>query len=62
MVGCFQLVESSCLQIVEDNGLFYTDQFGFRPGHSTELASVRFVDTLVKQIDNFNIPINTLIY
>ena len=48
MVGCFQVVESSCLQIVEDKGLFYTDQFGFRPGHSTELASVRFVDTLVR--------------
>ena len=24
---------------MEDNGLFYNDQFGFRPGHSTELAS-----------------------
>ena len=30
---------------MEDNGLFYNDQFGFKPGHFTELASVRFVDT-----------------
>ena len=46
---------------MEDNGLFYNDQFGFRPGHSTKLASVRFVDTLVQQMDNFNIPISILI-
>ena len=30
------------------------DQFGSRPGHSTELASLRFVDTLVKQMDNLS--------
>ena len=46
---------------MEDNGLFYNDQFVFIPGHSTELASVRFVDTLVQQMDNFNIPISILI-
>ena len=46
---------------MEDNGLFSNDQFGFRPGYSTELASVRFVDTLVQQMDNFNIPISILI-
>ena len=46
---------------MEDNGLFYNDQFGFRPGDSTEVASVRFVDTLVQQMDNFNIPISILI-
>ena len=46
---------------MEDNGLFYNDQFGFRRDHSTELASVRFVDTLVQQMDNFNIPISILI-
>ena len=49
------------LLYMEDNGLFYNDQFGFRPGHSTELTSVRFVDTLVQQMDNFNIPISILI-
>ena len=46
---------------MEDNGLFYNDQFRFRPGHSTELASVQFVDTLVQQMDNFNITISILI-
>ena len=46
---------------LEDNKLFYEDQFGFRPGHSMELASLRFVDTLVSQLDNFYIPTSILI-
>ena len=36
------VVFEQLLLYMEDNGLFYNDQFGFRPGHSTELASVRF--------------------
>ena len=55
------VVFEQLLLYMEDNGLFYNDQFGFRSGHSTELASVRFVDTLVQQMDNFNIPISILI-
>ena len=55
------LVFEQLLLYMEDNGLFCNDQFGFRPGHSTELASVRFVNTLVQQMDNFNIPISILI-
>ena len=55
------LVFEQLLLYMENNGLFCNDQFGFRPGHSTELASVRFVNTLVQQMDNFNIPISILI-
>ena len=43
------------------NSLFYCDQYGFRQGHSTELASVRFVNDLIQQIDNFKIPTSILI-
>ena len=46
---------------METNRLFYSDQYGFRPGHSTELASVRFVNDLIQQMDTFNIPISILI-
>ena len=55
------VVFEQLLNYMEDNKLFYEDQFGFRPGHSTELASLRFVDTLVKQMDNFHIPTSILI-
>ena len=37
------------------------EQYGFRPGHSTELAAVRLVDHLISQMDNYSIPINVYI-
>ena len=37
------------------------EQYGFCPGHSTELAAVRLVDHLISQIDNYSIPINVYI-
>ena len=46
---------------MEVNSLFYKDQYGFRPGHSTELASSRFVNELVQNMDNFKIPTSILI-
>ena len=55
------VVFEQLLNYMEDIKLFYDDQLGFRPGHSTELASLRFVDTLVKQMDNFYIPTSILI-
>ena len=55
------VVFEQLLNYMEDNKLFYDDQFGFRPGHSRELASLRFVDTLVKQMDNFYIATSILI-
>ena len=55
------VVFEQLLNYMEDNKLFYEDQFGFRPGHSTKLASLRFVDTLVKQMDNSYIPTSILI-
>ena len=55
------IVFEQLLNYMEDNILFYDAQFGFRPSHSTELASLRFVDTLVSQMDNFYIPTIILI-
>ena len=46
---------------MECNKLFYTDQYGFRPGHSTELAAARFVNELVVDMDNYKIPTSVLI-
>ena len=46
---------------MECNKLFYADQYGFRPGHSTELAAARFVNELVVDMDNYKIPTSVLI-
>ena len=55
------LIRTMLSAYMETNRLFYSDQYGFRPGHSTELASVRFVNDLIQQMDTFNIPISILI-
>ena len=46
---------------LNDNNLLCLQQFGFRPGHSTELAAMKLVDHLIKEMDKGNIPINVYI-
>ena len=46
---------------MDTNKLFYNDQYGFRHRHSTELAAVRFVTDLIKDMDNYKIPTTLLI-
>ena len=40
------------------NKLFCNQQFGFRPGHSTELAALRVANHLITEMDNYKVPIN----
>ena len=44
-----------------ENNLLCMEQFGFRLGHSTELAAVRLVDHLISDMDNNNTPLNMYI-
>ena len=41
-----------------DNKLFYNSQYGFRSGHSTELAALEIIDRLLTEMDNNEIPFN----
>ena len=43
------------ISFLTDKQLFCIEQFGFRPGHSIELAALRLVDHLTNELDNFNI-------
>ena len=40
-----------------ENSLLSSEQFGFRPGHSTELAALRMVDHIIKQMDDGKLPL-----
>ena len=55
---CYKVV---LLYVYIFNKLFCVQQYGFRAGHSTELAALRFVDQLVKQMDKKNVPISIFI-
>ena len=43
------------------NALFCHEQFGFRTGHSTELASLQLTDYLIKRMDQGGTPPNIYI-
>ena len=49
------------LHYFTENNLLSMEQYGFRPGHSTELAAVRLVDEITSKIDNNLIPTNIYI-
>ena len=42
--------------------MFNQNQYGFRPGHSTEHAALELVDKITSQMDNNETPINILLY
>ena len=44
-----------------ENNLLTIEQFGFRRGHSTELAAIQLVDRLTKQMNLGNVPTNIFI-
>ena len=43
------------------NNVLTIEEFGFRTGHSTELAAIQLVDHLTKQMDMGKVPINIYI-
>ena len=45
------------LKYFTSNHLFCSEQFGFRPGHSNELASSRFINHIVQQMYQHHTPI-----
>lgn len=40
------------------SNLLYKSQYGFLPGHSTELAALELVDHIITKMDNNEVPIN----
>ena len=52
----YQLFDYIC-----ENNLLTIEQFGFRRGHSTEVAAIQLVDRLTKQMDLDNVPTNIYI-
>ena len=45
-----------------ENSLPSSEQFGFRPGHSTEFAALRMVDHIIKQMDDGKLPLCIHVY
>ena len=53
-----------CIQINDffvENKLFCNHLYGFRSGHSTELAALELTDRIMTALDNHNTPLNTFL-
>ena len=43
------------------NRLLYSSQYGFRKGHSTDLASIEFVDRFSEYLESGKLPISVFL-
>ena len=55
------VIFNQLMSFLTNNQLFCMGQFGFRPGHSTELAALRLVNLLTNDRDSFNVLKNKFI-
>ena len=55
------LIAAQLVDYFTTNNLFCIQQFGFRPGHSTELAALRLAHHLITEMDNCKVPTNIYI-
>ena len=56
-----RVIFDQLLAYFTNNSLLCVNQFGFRPEHSTELAALKLVNSLIAQIDSNNVPVNIYI-
>ena len=56
-----KVIFQQLLSYMNQYSLLSMEQFGFRPGHSTELAALRLVDNLVKEMDENRVPLSIFI-
>ena len=56
-----KVIFQQMLEYFNSHSLLSLEQYGFRPKHSTELAALRLVDYLYKEMDRNNIPLSIYI-
>ena len=53
-----KVVHKQLYEYVDANNLLNTSQYGFRPNHATEYATMEFVDRAMNDIEKGNIPLS----
>ena len=52
-----KVVHKQLYEYFTENNLFYKSQYGYRKGHSTELAALELADRISQHLDKGEIPI-----
>ena len=53
-----KVVQEQLTELLNVNKLLYNNQYGFRQAHSTETATLEFIDTLLQTLDKKDIHIS----
>ncbi len=53
-----KVIYKQLYEYFQSKRLFYKGQYGFRSGHSTEMAALELIDRVIKDMDNNEIPLN----
>lgn len=56
-----KVISTQLYDYFEDNNLFHKNQYGFRKGHSTELAFLEIIDRIINNMDKMDVPLNIYI-
>ena len=52
-----KIVYNQIFAYFSDKELFYPSQYGFRRGHSTELAATELIDLIIQKLDAGKLPL-----
>ncbi len=52
-----KVMQEQLTYYIEDNRLLYEHQYGFRKGHSTELAALELIDRVTSNLDKGEVPL-----
>ena len=56
-----KVVHKQLYDYMTQHDLFKNNQYGFRANHSTEYATIEFVDRAMHELDNGNIPFSVFL-
>ena len=53
-----KIIHKQLSSYFDEYGLFFPNQYGFRPKHSTEYAALELIDRIINKMDKNEIPID----
>ena len=56
-----RMMYNCLLKLVNDNNILINNQYGFREGHSTDMALLRMVNDITREMDNKNFAMGIFI-
>ena len=56
-----KIIHKQLSSYLDEYGIFFPNQYGFRPKHSTEYAALELIDRIINKMDSNEIPIDIIL-